>query len=260
MAKGPAGRNAPYKIVPVGKKFAVKNNIGETKATFDTEDAARQYQKALYASVPGAAKRAEDHKFTGTARRRGPAPEKAEELEAERAENEAADKSLWASCVAAAKKKFQVYPSAYANGWAVQEYKRRGGSWREKSSEDERVPADWQGWEVASKDEGLGKWFAEKWVDISRTNADGSHPACGRPTAGMSASDYRKAYPKCVPASKASGMSSSEKKSASDRKRDAGNASGSGKGQAPKMVSTEKSYRERREDIRRRHTPHLGQQ
>lgn len=150
--------------------------------------------------------------------------------------------------------------SAYANGWAVQEYKRRGGKWRESSSEDDRVPAGWAGWDVegATKDEGLGKWFAEKWVDISRTNADGSHPACGRPTAGMSAADYRKSYPKCVPASKAAGMSSGEKKSASDRKRDASNASGDGKGQAPTRVSTEKSAANRREDIRRRHTPHLG--
>ena len=27
---------------------------------------------------------------------------------------------------------------------------------------------------------GLDKWFREKWVDISKTNADGSHPPCGR--------------------------------------------------------------------------------
>ena len=25
----------------------------------------------------------------------------------------------------------------------------------------------------------LGKWFREKWVDISRKNKDGSHPPCG---------------------------------------------------------------------------------
>ena len=25
----------------------------------------------------------------------------------------------------------------------------------------------------------LGKWFREKWVDISRTNKVGSHPPCG---------------------------------------------------------------------------------
>ncbi len=36
---------------------------------------------------------------------------------------------LWRSVISAAKRKFKVYPSAYANGWAVQEYKRRGGKW-----------------------------------------------------------------------------------------------------------------------------------
>lgn len=36
----------------------------------------------------------------------------------------------WASCVAAAKAKFDVYPSAYANGWAAQCYKRKSGKWK----------------------------------------------------------------------------------------------------------------------------------
>ena len=29
-----------------------------------------------------------------------------------------------------AKKKFDVYPSAYANGWAAKNYKGKGGTWR----------------------------------------------------------------------------------------------------------------------------------
>ena len=29
-----------------------------------------------------------------------------------------------------AKKKFAVYPSAYANGWLVRTYKKRGGGYR----------------------------------------------------------------------------------------------------------------------------------
>ena len=37
--------------------------------------------------------------------------------------------SLWSSVKAAAKSKFDVYPSAYANAWAAKEYKKRGGSW-----------------------------------------------------------------------------------------------------------------------------------
>jgi len=37
------------------------------------------------------------------------------------------DKRLYARIKAEAKRKFKVYPSAYANGWLVKEYKRRGG-------------------------------------------------------------------------------------------------------------------------------------
>ena len=38
--------------------------------------------------------------------------------------------SLYARVKAAAKKKFKVYPSAYANGWLVREYKKCGGGYR----------------------------------------------------------------------------------------------------------------------------------
>ena len=40
---------------------------------------------------------------------------------------------LYASVKAAAKAKFDVYPSAYANGWLVQEYKKRGGKYKSVS-------------------------------------------------------------------------------------------------------------------------------
>ena len=40
------------------------------------------------------------------------------------------DPGKWAASKAAAKKKFKVYPSAYANGWAAKNYKGKGGGWR----------------------------------------------------------------------------------------------------------------------------------
>ena len=40
--------------------------------------------------------------------------------------------SLWSSCKAQAKAKFDVYPSAYANGWAAKQYKSKGGTWRKE--------------------------------------------------------------------------------------------------------------------------------
>jgi len=48
---------------------------------------------------------------------------------------------LWAAKKAAAKSKFDVYPSAYANGWAAKAYKKAGGTWRSESVE---YPADAQ--------------------------------------------------------------------------------------------------------------------
>jgi hypothetical protein len=38
--------------------------------------------------------------------------------------------SLWSSCKSQAKAKFDVYPSAYANGWAAKQYKAKGGTWK----------------------------------------------------------------------------------------------------------------------------------
>lgn len=43
--------------------------------------------------------------------------------------NKPTNPSLWSRAKAAAKKKFDVYPSAYANGWAVQWYNGKGGGW-----------------------------------------------------------------------------------------------------------------------------------
>ena len=37
---------------------------------------------------------------------------------------------LYARVKAEAKRKFDVYPSAYANAWLVREYKKRGGGYR----------------------------------------------------------------------------------------------------------------------------------
>ena len=39
---------------------------------------------------------------------------------------------LWSQAKAAARAKYDVYPSAYANGFAVKWYKKRGGTWRGK--------------------------------------------------------------------------------------------------------------------------------
>ena len=47
--------------------------------------------------------------------------------------------SLWSKAKSLAKQKFDVYPSAYANGWAAKWYKSKGGTWR-KAQEGMTVP------------------------------------------------------------------------------------------------------------------------
>ena len=40
------------------------------------------------------------------------------------------NRKLYSKVKAEAKRKFKVYPSAYANGWLVKTYKARGGKYR----------------------------------------------------------------------------------------------------------------------------------
>jgi hypothetical protein len=46
----------------------------------------------------------------------------------------------WAQAKAQAKAKFDVYPSAYANGWAAKKYKEMGGGWKSVSEAKEEKP------------------------------------------------------------------------------------------------------------------------
>lgn len=74
---------------------------------------------------------------------------------------------------------------------------------------------------------GLDKWFKEKWVDISKTNPDGSHPPCGR-------SDTSKGgYPKCRKVRVAAKMTKKQKKASVARKRRAEKRGAKGSGRKP---------------------------
>ena len=52
--------------------------------------------------------------------------------------NKPTNPKLWSRAVSLARSKFDVYPSAYANGWASKWYKSKGGGWR--SVKEEREP------------------------------------------------------------------------------------------------------------------------
>jgi hypothetical protein len=79
---------------------------------------------------------------------------------------------------------------------------------------------------------GLTKWFDQKWVNIGAPKKKGKWQPCGTSGAGGSG------YAKCVPVAKANSMSSSQRKSAVQRKRAQGTAKKGVKGQAPKNIST----------------------
>lgn len=57
-------------------------------------------------------------------------PNYGEMIQPRRGGSDPSDPRLYARVVQAAKDKFDVYPSAVANAWVVQEYKRRGGTYK----------------------------------------------------------------------------------------------------------------------------------
>jgi len=58
-----------------------------------------------------------------------------EEMEQLEEKNVPTSPEKWAQAKAQAKAKFDVYPSAYANGWASKKYKEMGGGWKSVSEE-----------------------------------------------------------------------------------------------------------------------------
>ena len=95
--------------------------------------------------------------------------------------------------------------------------------------------------------ENLRNWVKQRWVDISRKKKGGGHPACGASAGKKSRKGGKRAYPKCVPASKAASMSKKDKASATRRKRAAykNKAKGGKPPKKAKNVKTEMFLRER---------------
>jgi hypothetical protein len=62
-----------------------------------------------------------------------------EEIESLDEKNVPTSPEKWAQAKAQAKAKFDVYPSAYANGWASKKYKAMGGGWKTANEEVDRI-------------------------------------------------------------------------------------------------------------------------
>lgn len=95
------------------------------------------------------------------------------------------------------KRKFKVYPSAYANAWLVKEYKRRGGKYRSSSSRNTSKKST----KKYPKSTGLSRWFDEKWIDVCKLPKKVS---CGRSRVPLSKSKSKKTYPYCRPSKRIS--------------------------------------------------------
>ena len=244
-----------------GRYCVYKENTDELSGCHDTRGEAERQLSALYASEPEAGKAQSDapnYRFVGTDE-----PERCQTCRfaegmrctafdftfqagytcnAWEGETKAADDvpenvkypELWRSARDKARQKYRVYPSAYANGYLVQEYERMvkerhgdsaSGYTSGKSYADgvdvllDLIEED-DALKAAYKD--LGQWFAEEWVDISRPKDGGGFEPCGRPTGDMSQSDYRRQYPKCLPKSRAERLTDAERQRLIRRKRRSG--------------------------------------
>jgi hypothetical protein len=168
-----------------GGRIQVVNPLtNDVKGTHKTKRQAIAQMRALYANVPDAAM-------------------------AKRGYNAPTNPALWERAKTEAKKRFTVYPSAYANAWAAKWYKERGGNWRKESDDTDNT---------VEKD--LREWFKEDWVDISKPIRENGqivgYEACGRSDTSEGG------YPKCMPKAKAMALSEDERVRLINRKRQSG--------------------------------------
>ena len=80
------------------------------------------------------------------------------------------DPGKWSASKAAAKSKFDVYPSAYANGWAAKNYKSKGGGWKTCSESVVSEVAGREAKEIA-KLTGTRDSIVQKFIDDFNLNA-----------------------------------------------------------------------------------------
>jgi len=90
------------------------------------------------------------------------------------------NKRLYNSVKKKVKARAKVWPSAYASGQLVREYKSRGGKYKCAFGS-------------------LDRWFKEKWVNVCKSKRNGKYPKCGR------SKSSRKGYPYCRPSKRVNG-------------------------------------------------------
>jgi hypothetical protein len=94
------------------------------------------------------------------------------------------------------KLKFKKWPSAYASGFLVQEYKKRGGTYKSQSKSKSKSKK-----RSRSKINPLSRWYQEQWIDVCHLP---NIVPCGRETTGKDNPNNRnnRDYPYCRPLKK----------------------------------------------------------
>jgi hypothetical protein len=90
--------------------------------------------------------------------------------------------NLYNSIKKKVKARSKVWPSAYASGQLVREYKSKGGKYKCAGKNAH-----------GSSFGSLDRWFKEEWVDLCKPKKNGKYQKCGR------SKSQRKGYPYCRP-------------------------------------------------------------
>lgn len=95
-----------------------------------------------------------------------------------------ADPDLYHRVKAEADKKFLAPTSIYKSAWIVAEYKRRGGIYEKQPKQ---------------KNQGLARWFRERWVDLMRPIQDKRGHTIAYEDCGRAKATTQGTYPLCRP-------------------------------------------------------------
>jgi hypothetical protein len=116
--------------------FAVIDEEGDIEGCFETREQANAFMETK--NKEEQMDNAEDMMEMDKAKK----PNYGEIIQPRRGGSEPSNARLYTRIIQEAKDKFDVYPSAVANSWVVQEYKRRGGTYK---SEKEITKTIWDG-------------------------------------------------------------------------------------------------------------------
>ena len=114
------------------------------------------------------------------------------------------DVSLYKTVLNEAKQTFKVWPSAYASGWVVHEYKKRGGRYKSIEHSEVRNHSCSRKRRKSSRKSSrrrerapLKRWFDEVWIDVCQLPRI---VPCGRQNLSYETYEtYEKNYPYCRP-------------------------------------------------------------